>query len=398
MGHIIFTWELGGGAGHIDGFLPVARQLKAKGYSVQFIVSDIVTAQLLLADDNIDFIQAPLFFQRIHKPAALLSYSDILLNHGFGDARSLLARINAWRTLYRLTKPDLILHDHSPTALLASRLLSIPRALYGAGFFVPPSTVPLPSFRPWVAVKKQQLLDRDSRVLSVINHVLTQLDQPPLEVLNDLFDVEENFLCTLSELDHYPERQDVRYWGPRFNTAQGVTPHWLPTDGKKVFVYVHSYYPHLERLLRDIQLCGYSCLVYSPGISSELVRKYRCETVDFSDKPLRMDVVVKECQLIICNSGLGMVSASLLAGIPMLLLPIHAEQFIVARRAADLKAALYDVPENKKCQFKKQIKLLMEDSGFITAARAFAARYQDINLVDQQKQVVERCEALMLKG
>jgi len=398
MGHIIFTWELGGGAGHVSGFLPVARQLKAKGHSVQLIVSDIVTAECLLADEGIDYIQAPLHLQGGNKSAVSLSYSDILLNTGFYNANSLLARVKAWLTLYRLTKPDLILHDHSPAALLASRTLSIPRALFGTGFSVPPSMEPLPSFRPWVTVKTQQLEEADARVLSVINQVLTTLDELPLTALKQLFDVDENFLCTLNELDHYPERQNATYWGPRLEVAQGVSPHWLPTDGKKIFVYVHSYYPHLERLLQDIRLSGYSSLIYCPGISAALVRQYRCETLEFSDKPLQMQAVVDECQLIISNAGLGMVSASLLAGIPMLLLPIHAEQLLVAKRAAALKVALYEVPENKKGNFKKQIKRLMENSGFTTAARAFAARYCDSNWEEDQQRLVERCDELMVAG
>lgn len=397
MGHIVFTWELGGGSGHISGFLPVARRLKEKGHSIQCIVKDVVTAESLLADKNIDYIQAPLHLQHIHKPAVSVSYSGILLNRGFSDEKSLLARVKAWLTLYRLTKPDLILHDHSPTALLASRVLSVPKALYGSGFFAPPPQVPLPGFRPWESIKTQQLLDTDSRVLSVINKVLIKLDQLPLTTLKDLFEVEENFLCTFSELDHYPERQNAVYWGPRYNIKLGITPRWLPSNGKKIFVYVHSFYPHLEKLLKDIHLCGYSSLIYSPGISNTLVRKYRCETIDFSDKPLQMQDVVKECHLIICNAGIGIVSASLLAGIPMLLLPIHIEQLIIAKRAAAEKTALYEVPENKKFNFKKQIKLLMENSEFTTAARAFSARHHNFDGEHMQKQLVKRCEELMLK-
>ncbi|NOZ53056.1 MAG: glycosyltransferase family 1 protein [Gammaproteobacteria bacterium] len=397
MGHILFTWELGGGAGHISGFLPVARQLKEQGHSVQLIVNDVVTAEWLLAGEDIDYMQAPLYLQSSHKSVASSSYSGILLNRGFADEKSLLARVKAWLTLYRLTKPDLILHDFSPTALLASRALSIQTALYGAGFFTPPLMLPLPNFRPWMPVKTQQLLATDARVLSVVNNVLVTLEQPPLTALKDLFDVEENFLCTLNELDHYPERPGAVYWGPRFDSMQGVIPQWLPTEGKKIFVYVHSFYPHLEKLLRDIHACGYSCLIYSPGISNALVRKYRSDVIDFSDKPLQLQAVVKECQLIICNAGLGIVSASLLAGIPMLLLPIHVEQLIVAKRAAAEKAALYEMPENKKNNFKKQIKLLMENNSFTTAARAFATRYHHFNMADMQKQVVARCEEMMPK-
>ena len=48
------------------------------------------------------------------------NFAHLLYNNGFYDADSLKATVQAWRELYETVRPDLIVFDHSPTALLAA--------------------------------------------------------------------------------------------------------------------------------------------------------------------------------------------------------------------------------------------------------------------------------------
>ena len=48
MGKVAFCWELGGGLGHIAGFLPVANHLKEKGHEVIFIVKSLLNTEQLV--------------------------------------------------------------------------------------------------------------------------------------------------------------------------------------------------------------------------------------------------------------------------------------------------------------------------------------------------------------
>ena len=85
----------------------------------------------------------------------VVTYADLLLNIGFGDGEAFTVHLHAWRNLFELVQPDLLVCDHSPTALLAARTLTsaygtltpalsqgeremrFPVATVGTGFFTP---------------------------------------------------------------------------------------------------------------------------------------------------------------------------------------------------------------------------------------------------------------------
>src|SRR5690242_8008310 len=120
MSRILMTWELGAGYGHLAPLLALAKPLKAKGHEIAFAARDLKTAATLLGGTGIAVHQAPANLE----PApglALHSFPQILLNTCFDDPEKLHARVQAWRKLYTDFKPDLLVSDHSPTALLAAR-------------------------------------------------------------------------------------------------------------------------------------------------------------------------------------------------------------------------------------------------------------------------------------
>ena len=114
----------------------------------------------------------------------------------------------AWRNLFLSVRPDLIVFDHSPTALLAACGLAAKKAMIGTGFFCPLDGYPLPDLRPWLHEGKERLRDDENHVLANANQVLAAWGQPPLKRISRLFhEVDEQFLVTLPELDHYQGRK-----------------------------------------------------------------------------------------------------------------------------------------------------------------------------------------------
>jgi hypothetical protein len=80
--------------------------------------------------------------------ATPFSFADILLGSGYGDARTLTSLLEGWIRIFERWRPDLVVADSAPTALIAARILRIRRATYANGFALPPRVSPLPAFPP----------------------------------------------------------------------------------------------------------------------------------------------------------------------------------------------------------------------------------------------------------
>lgn len=232
MSKVFYAWELGANMGHIGAFLPLAHELKAHGHEVHWAVARTREAARLLHWEGIQWVQAPgVNDQRPgHAPE---NYAAILLHYGYADTQQLLGLVVAWRELMRLTKAEIVLADHAPTAILAARTLGLPVMLHGNGFSAPPMVTPTPTLRPWKNQDEQILRDNDATALYNINGILKAYGREALPMVSALFDVEESALLTFPELDHYPHRPQGRYWGAS-TTSSGVQPDWPVVAGPKV--------------------------------------------------------------------------------------------------------------------------------------------------------------------
>ncbi|MGZ4958154.1 MAG: glycosyltransferase [Methylomonas sp.] len=395
MSKIIYVWEMGGGYGHTAAFLPVARQLRQRGHEVVFVLKDLEFADVLLGNDGFPYLQAPIRWPSPQPLPAALSYPGILQNAGFGEASGLFARVHAWQTLYQYLSPDLILFDHAPTALLAARNLGIPCALFGTGFYSPPRFNPLPAMRPWQPVAEKQLVAVESRILTVINTILQRLGTEPIDSVADLFDAEEDFLCTLPELDHYQQRSGARYWGPSVYQQGGIEPLWPAVGNKNIFAYVKHNYPGLETLLQHLRSSNWSVLVHIPGTTPAFIEKHNSGNLHISPHPLNLVQIAKQCDLAICHGGAGTTACFLLSAKPLLVLPEQLEQLLTGRNIAALGAGICVPMETKKPNFRALISELLTNAKYTTAARGFAEKYADFSPEQQALDIAEHCETLI---
>src|SRR5439155_3039499 len=101
------------------------------------------------------------------------SFASILSDVGFGDDKALGVLACAWRNLYKLTNPDLIVFDHSPTALLAARGMAARKLVLGVGFCVPRAMFRFPPLRPGPAAPTiDQLRAQEAPLLERANAML----------------------------------------------------------------------------------------------------------------------------------------------------------------------------------------------------------------------------------
>ena len=327
MAHILFAWELGGGYGHLDRMFRIGDTLEATGHQLSYVVRDLPRAELLARKSNLTLLQAPYYARSGAQLPAAINYSDILVRCGFAHPTELSGLVRGWQHLYKLIKPDLLLCDHSPTALLAARFMNIPACSAAQGFFTPPVNVnPFPSLQPWNSISEQQLTQKDSAALSTINQVAANFSSPPLSQMGQLFDLHDHFLCSFPELEHYQDRPDGQYCGPIFSNSGQPFTAWEESTGPKIFIYLSAAQKQFKSLIQQLRTSPYKVLIHPRDINWQHTNQSIDQSLYISPMPVDMSRVARHADLIICHGGFGTCTASLLAGIPLLILPQQLEQ------------------------------------------------------------------------
>jgi len=144
MGRLALVWELGRNLGHLSRLAPLARRLEAGGHEVAVVVRDPAQAAQLLPGGRIRVLPAPGAGGHKYATTQPVSYANLLLSSGWDNAEGLTVRLRSWVQLFADLRPQLLVLDFAPTALLAARVLGLPCALLGTGFELPPRRRRLP--------------------------------------------------------------------------------------------------------------------------------------------------------------------------------------------------------------------------------------------------------------
>lgn len=410
--------------GHYMNLRALADGLARRGHQVIAVLRDLAPARTFFTDPSILFLQAPFLHERAGGIEPVCTFAQILYSGGFGKLSELAIFADAWRRLFEKFEPDLIVFDHSPTALLAARGLPVRRALIGTGFFSPPDVSPLPNLRIWLMPDNNVLIRHEHEVLENINAVLARWNQPPLERVSQLYrQVDQDFLLTFRELDCYAEhRRDAHasdipsqatgltsqslapspqppapeYWGV-WTSGLGRSPEWPPGPGPKIFAYLKPFKALPQLLDRLLGLLN-PILIYAPEIDPRMRSHFQCPNLRFLDEAADMKQVARECGLAILNGTHATTVAMLLAGKPALHIPVFLEQAINARAVESVGAGICAQPADP-AQIINGLESMLGSDRFAQAAQAFAARYAEYDPDAQIERMVNCAEKLAtLKG
>jgi len=374
--------------------LPLAKGLRERGHDVFLALKDLSRAESLFSGLGVSYLQAPVKTTRSNNYISTpRTFVHIFHNNGFGDFGELRAMVGAWRGLFHIARPDLIVFDHSPMALLAAVGSNTKRLVVGTGFFCPPDTSPLPDLRPWLGDDGRRLRRDEDRVLENANRLLALDGEMPLQRLAQLYhQVDETILATYRELDHYRERKGGDYWGA-WPKVGGASPVWPETPGKRIYAYLKPFsaLPNLLGLLADLKC---SVVIYAAEVPEKRQRRFRCERLRFERQPLDLARCAAECDLAVLHAGHGTTVSMLLAGKPVLQLPMHLEQALFGAAVNRLGAGLSARLRRPEEIAMKLVRLLQCD-GYAQAARRFAARYARWDAGRQIDRVIQRIESLV---
>ena len=392
MARILMTWELGGGYGHMAPLIALAAPLEAVGHEIAFAVRNPAVGESLCRGTGIRVHQAPANLD-VAGGLVLHSFAQILLHTCFNSADQTLQRVRAWRGLYDEIQPDLVLCDHSPTALVAARSTGLKSLPIGYGFVMPPDMSPLPNLRPWDNADAAELARDESRVLDIVNATLKALGAPPLDYLAQLYAGGVQTLFTCKEFDNYAaERRSAEYLGP-LCLSGGKPPRWPQGEGKRIFAYLRPFKTQ-PALLDALRESGQPTLIHAPGTAPELLQRYAGGKLQFTTDLLDVTPVARECDLAILHGGHGMLALMLLSGKPLLILPLYLEMLINASSALKLGAGL-TAPQLRPEDMRQKLRRLLEEPGFGEAARRFAERYTDLDVKEVPFNFLPRIERML---
>jgi len=406
MASFLFAWEIGAGMGHTVPLAQVAQPLVERGHSLHFVLRDLSGARTglggLIDSPLVRLWQAPIWLPDLHSPPPAASYAELLYHAGYLDVGRLSGLVRAWRSLFDAIQPDLLLADHAPTAMLASRAKAFPKAVIGNGFFFPPAMQPLPSFRKWERVDKRRLELGEARVLATCNSILEAEGVASMAALHELTSGAEQLLVTWPELDPYASGADGRpgghYWGTLPARSQGLPAVWADGDGPKVFAYLKGDYPSLQSVLQQLAKGPWRTLAHVPGVTPEQRRRFSNPRLSFSDGAVAMHEAVAQAEAVVCHSGAGTVATTLAAGLPLLLLPMQVEQMVLSLRVVESGAGALVRHAETGGKLRPALKRILGDCTMLERIRRLAARNSSDRYGNVAERVAARCEALAESG
>jgi hypothetical protein len=208
-----------------------------------------------------------------------------------------------------------------------------------------------------------------------------------------IFAANPEALFTFRELDNYAgERKAAEYWGPLY-LRSGKPTEWPAAPGKKVFAYLQPFQTEAS-LLETLKAGGQPTLIFAPKLTPELRQRFEGSSLRFSDAPVDLPAVGRECDLAVLHGGHGALSLMMLAGKPMLLLPMHLEMTLNATAAVKAGTAL-SAPQFKPEGMREKFRRLLAEPAFSQAARDFAGRYAGLDVEKVPERFAGRVEALL---
>jgi len=370
---ILFTWEIGQGFGHVLPMLPIARELKARGHRVIFALRDVREAGGLLHKEGFIVVQAPthpdqFFPARGPQPKTM---ADILKVFGFASTQKMKGMVAAWAGLFALCKPDAVIASYAPLSLLCARRAGIPSILMALPFELPAAVHPSPPMRPDGALSNGVV---DEQVIRAVNEVFSE---GFVASIHEIFRASKVFLMSFAELDAFAPRENVVYCGNLFVTDIGHEPVWPPGSyPRKVFAYLNASLPDLAGLREKIHASPHAYCIFLRNADESMVQAWRAPNVSIGSEALRLSQVLGDCDAVVSYGGAGLISASLLAGKPIVFYVRNLESLLSAQQVGKLGAGLLPEPQSP-LNLLAALNQVLENQQFSEAAQRFACKHKN---------------------
>ena len=397
MARVLIAWELGEAFGHLARCLRLAEGLVARGHQVTLALKEVrlPTGQQLVP--GISVLAAPRTPQTGPVGRSPINYADVLRVSGFSDAQDVAARLNAWRGILNLTRPDVLVADHAPTALLAARIADIAYLSVGNGFAIPPDVSPWPSIRPWEAIPDRALSTAETLLDRVFDAALKALGYPKTARVRELFGAED-VLDTFVELDHYGVRTAGHYVGPIVSVRQAMRVEWQSREGSRVLAYLRPSVPGFSAILQAFARLDAEVLCVAPGMKPDVAERVATRRLRIALTPVDLAPLLERADLAVGYGNSGFSTQALLAGVPLAMRPRYVEQALLARRVEALGAGKLLAGQIDAGGVTSALQDLLGNPTYRNAAGAFQERHRHFATEQAIEQSLVHIERVSLDG
>ncbi len=398
----MFAWELGSGMGHIGNALNVLAGLRARGHEVVAVVRSLAAGTKYLGPLGIEVHQAPRVTNK--QFAAVATYPGVLAQVGWTNLAVVLNMTRHWSKFMDEIRPDQLIVEHSPSALLAARGRKLSIVNLGTGWSVPLTATPMPSVASWLAPdpdRQARAEATEAQVLRAMNGATALVGVPPLEAVIDVFSTSEPMLVTWPEFDHYGVRPAVTYYGPQMILESGFRAPWpgsnWSSSKRRLVGYLRAESKSGLALVRALALRDdLESVIYLAGADAHLRAELNSPRMTLVDQPLDLASMLPEADVLVTHASIGTVTAGVLHGVRQIGVPRHLEQAVVMSRIEALQ-----IGRNARALAPEQVSEAIDDvlsnPQLEASAQALAAKYRGYDSKRAATVMVDRCEALLAR-
>lgn len=325
--HLLATWELGLGYGHVATLAPICRALRRGGRRVTLAARTPETALRFDRDAFDAVLQGPRFAGPVPKRETL-TYGQVIAAGGLGDSASAIPLVAQWLALFERRNPDALLAEHAPISLLAAHIAGLPAVRLGSTFVAPPANDAGASLLPWAGHCAAELSMAQRSVDMVVREVCWHFGAPAPASLGELLAGAPLHALAWAELDHYGPGAAGFYYGPLVGIEADLHPEWSKGEGPRTLVYLPFDRPGNMAVVRALGALGWPVLWHSSSPPAEDLPR----NIHYSAEPIDLVATGREAALYVGRGGYGASARMLGVGVPQLLLPDTLESLLLTYR------------------------------------------------------------------
>ncbi|MEE1676083.1 glycosyltransferase [Agarivorans aestuarii] len=400
MPRLLYIWEYGSDLGHINSFLPIAKKLKELHWELIFAIPEHV-AGIAAAKIQIQRLGA----QCISTPGSSIIGSDSLKSSchvdmlrqltGLRDEQEFGFYLDSWLSTLKREKPDLVLCDYSIIGLIAANSLSIPSVVLDQGWFVPDlnATQAKQPFHKLLSgaasvenhIDDPDIVQKENELLEIINRQLSARNLTNLKHFIDIYRCDELILNNFPELSSLEHQKVNNFIGSFKQESHNSSVEWPNPELSKpnIFVYLKRNTPVLEYVLSSLASNeSYNVIAYIPGVNPAFIKRYQRDHMVFSSTAVNLPELLDTTNLVISNAGVGLINQSLLAGIPLIMLPQWTEQQFNAKRVQQLYAGEVITYYYSEKEVAATIERVLGNQIYLAKAREFKLNHKPAEITE----------------